>query len=140
MTLESLVDHLRQRIGWQSDPTLHVVEAGSLRRWAEAIGDPDPRWREEAPPTYFASLRPDTWATAATEALSFGKQWLNGGDRYTYGRSAQVGETVRAQTRLADVSSKAGRSGDLLILQFETRFEAGNGEILCTIESTVIRR
>ena len=140
MTLESIVEHLRRRIGWQSEPTLHVIEAGSLRRWAEATGESDPRWREEAPPTYFASLRPDIWDAAVPEALRFGKQWLNGGDRYKYARPARVGDAVRVQTRLVDVSSKAGRSGNLLILEYETRFEAANGEILCTIEGTIIRR
>ena len=55
----SLLERVRSRIGWQSEPSTEVVEAGQVRRFCEAIGDPDPRRLEEVPPTFLVTLSTD---------------------------------------------------------------------------------
>ena len=48
MTASTVVDQLRQRIGTAAEPVTATVEAGHLKRFAHAIGDPNPRWLSEA--------------------------------------------------------------------------------------------
>ena len=57
-TSTSVVDRLRARIGMDGPPAEATVEAGHLKRFAEAIGDPNPRWLDEAPPTFLVALAP----------------------------------------------------------------------------------
>jgi hypothetical protein len=134
------VARVRARIGWSAAPVVHVIDAERVRRWAEAIGDPDPRWRDEVPPTLVASLRPDVWDRDLPEASAYGRQWLNGGDRFSYGRPVRVGERVRVVTRLVGAVEKRGRTGDLLLLDTETTFEDDDGAVVCRIRGTLIRR
>ena len=45
-TATSVIDRLRARIGKDGSSSEATVEAGHLRRFAEAIGDPNPRWAD----------------------------------------------------------------------------------------------
>jgi len=60
MATADLVEQVRARIGWQSEVRTSIVEAGHVRRFCEAIGDDDPRWRDEAPPTFVVALGTET--------------------------------------------------------------------------------
>ena len=42
-----ITSQMRAAIGVASEPTAHDVEAGAIRRFADAIGDPNPLYRDE---------------------------------------------------------------------------------------------
>src|SRR2546428_9486771 len=89
MATTSPVDRLRSRIGPTVAPISATVEAGHLKRFTEAIGDPNPRWNTEAPPTYLVALVQASMHLA--EAEEYGKGWLNGGNRLEYGGPGRGG-------------------------------------------------
>lgn len=115
-----------------------MVEAGHLRRFAEAIGDPNPRWHEEAPPTFLVALAGET--PQLPEALAYGKGWLNGGDRFEYQRPIRAGDRLTVRTRLADVYEKQGSSGSLLFLVWEHEYRDAAGALVARLQGTRIRR
>jgi hypothetical protein len=137
-TTASVVERLRARIGTQSPPVEAAVEAGHLKRFAEAIGDPNPRWVKEAPPTFFVALAPGSMHLA--EAEEYGKGWLNGGNRFEYFLPLNVGDRVTATSRIADVYEKGGSSGNLLFIIFETDYVNQEGQLVARLRSTAIRR
>ena len=92
-------------------------EAGHLRRFAEAIGDHNPRWLEEAPPTFLVALAPTSYHLP--EAEEYGKGWLNGGNRFEYLEPVRVGDRITATGKVADVYEKSGGSGTLLFIIFD---------------------
>ena len=134
----SVVDRLRQRIGVDEPSTQATVEAGHLKRFAEAIGDPNPRWLEEAPPTFLVALAPVSLHLA--EAEEHGKGWLNGGNRFEYFEPVRVGDRITATGRVADVYQKSGSSGDLLFIVFETDYTNQRGTLVARLRGTMIRR
>jgi hypothetical protein len=138
MSATSVLDRLRARVGVGGPPITATVEAGHLKRFAEAIGDPNPRWRSEAPPTYLVALAPASYHVE--EAEEYGKGWLNGGNRFEYFEPVRVGDRVTATTRLADVYEKEGGTGALLFLIFETEFENQHGRTVARLRGTAIRR
>jgi hypothetical protein len=138
MATADLVEQVRARIGWQSEGRRTVVEAGHVRRFCEAIGDDDPRWREEAPPTFVVALGTET--PHIPEALAYGKGWLNGGDRFEYLEPVRIGDEIEAQTVLVDAHEKQGGSGSLLFLIFETEYRNQHGRTAVRVRGTRIRR
>ena len=138
MAVASVVDRLRTRIGVEQPATRATVEAGHLRRFAEAIGDPNPRWENEAPPTFLVALAPASYHIA--EAEEYGKGWLNGGNRFEYVEPVRVGDQITATTKLADVYEKEGSSGALLFIVFETEFKNQHGRTVARLIGTAIRR
>lgn len=134
----SVIDRLKARIGVDAPPSEAVVEAGHLRRFAEAIGDPNPRWREEAPPTFLVALAPVMLHLA--EAEEYGQGWLNGGNRFEYLEPVRAGDRVTATGRVVDVYEKSGSSGNLLFIIFETDYVNQHGKLVARLRGTAIRR
>jgi hypothetical protein len=137
-TTTSVVERLRARIGVDAPPVTAMVEAGHVRRFAEAIGDPNPRWQSEAPPTFLVALAPTSIHLA--EAEEYGKGWLNGGNRFEYFAPVKVGDTITATGRVADVYEKQGSSGNLLFIIFETDYVNQGGTLVARLRGTAIRR
>ena len=138
MVANPVVEKLRSRIGWEGEEKVNLIEAGHVRRFCEAIGDDDPRWREEAPPTLVVALGSEI--PPMPEALEYGKGWLNGGDRFEYLEPIRIGDTIRTRTRLADVYEKQGSSGGLLFLITETEYVNQHGRTAVRVRGTRIRR
>jgi N-terminal half of MaoC dehydratase len=136
--MSTVIERLRARIGVAPPPTETTVEAGHLKRFAEAIGDPNPRWRSEAPPTFLVALSPVSMHLA--EAEEYGKGWLNGGNRFEYLEPVQVGDRITATGRIADVYEKSGSSGNLLFIIFETDYVNQEGRTVARLRGTAIRR
>ena len=137
-TTASVIDRLRARIGVDGEPVTALVEAGHVRRFAAAIGDPNPRWTKEAPPTFLVALAPV--ALHLAEAEGYGKGWLNGGNRFEYFAPALIGDRITATGRVADVYEKGGSSGNLLFIIFETEYLNQDGVLVAKLRGTMIRR
>ena len=134
----SVIDRLRARIGQDGSSTEATVEAGHLKRFVEAIGDPNPRWSREAPPTFLVALSPAAYHLE--EAEEYGKGWLNGGNRFEYFEPVGVGDRITATSRVADVYEKTGSSGSLLFIIFETDYVNQHGRKVASLRGTAIRR
>lgn len=137
-TTAPVVERLRARIGEKGPQIEATVEAGHLKRFAEAIGDPNPRWEREAPPTFFVALAPGSMHLA--EAEEYGKGWLNGGNRFEYLVPVKVGDRITATGRIGDVYEKEGSSGNLLFIIFETDYLNQDGQLVARLKATAIRR
>ncbi|HEY1420640.1 MAG TPA: MaoC family dehydratase N-terminal domain-containing protein [Candidatus Dormibacteraeota bacterium] len=134
----SVVDRLRARIGVDAPPTEAVVEAGHVKRFVEAIGDPNPRWAKEVPPTFLVALAPASLHLA--EAEEYGQGWLNGGNRFEYFAPVEIGDRITATGRVADVYEKPGSSGNLLFIIFETDYVNQDSQLVARLRGTAIRR
>ncbi len=137
-TTTAVIDRLRSRIGAEGPPVTAVVEAGHVRRFAEAIGDSNPRWTREAPPTFLVALAPVSLHLA--EAEEYGHGWLNGGNRFEYFAPVMVGDEITATGRIADVYEKSGSTGTLLFIVFDTGYVNQRGELVARLRGTTIRR
>jgi hypothetical protein len=137
-TTTSVVERLRARIGKPARSIEATVEAGHLKRFVEAIGDPNPRWTREAPPTFLVALAPVS--IHLEEAEEYGKGWLNGGNRFEYVEAVKIGDRITATGRVADVYEKTGGSGSLLFIIFETDYVNQHGRTVAKLRGTAIRR
>ena len=134
----SVIERLRARIGVDGAPVTAPVEAGHIKRFAAAIGDPSPRWTKEAPPTFLVALAPVSLHLA--DAEEYGQGWLNGGNRFEYFAPVLIGDEITATGRVADVYEKSGSSGDLLFIIFETNYVNQEGVVVAKLRGTMIRR
>jgi acyl dehydratase len=113
-----------------------AVERGHVRRFAEAIGDDHPRYRDEnvaraeghpaivAPPTFAAALRaPDPRADLDIDYTKL----LHGEQELLFDRPLYVGDELEVQATIVDAYAKAGKAGvmDFLLVETVGRDEAG---------------
>jgi acyl dehydratase len=74
------------------------------------------------------------------EAEEYGRGWLNGGNRFEYLAPVKVGDRITATGRVADVYEKAGSSGNMLFIIFETEYVNQDRETVARVRGTAIRR
>ena len=138
MGATDLVERIKSHIGKTQKPVTATVEAGQLKRFAEAIGDPNPRWLEEAPPTFLVAIAPTSYHL--DDAEQYGKGWLNGGNRFEYVGPVKIGDRITATGHVAEVYEKAGSTGNMLFIIFETDYVNQSGVVVGRLRGSMIRR
>jgi acyl dehydratase len=126
------------------------VEKGSIRRLADALGDPNPLYQDEEAARaagHAGLLAPPTYAVALTQnerfrySLDLGtRSVLHGEQQFEYARPIVAGDRIVVKTRVADVLERPGASGpmDVLVLEDEGRDE--KGELVFRARATFILR
>lgn len=127
----------RELIGTESSDVLVEIEAGAIRKFAEAVGDKTEACLrgEVAPPTFPTTIR------IPIPGLSYDlARVLHAGQEYRFERPIRAGDRLRCRTRLSDVYQRQGRLGlmTFLIIDLEGRDE--NGAPVVNGRSTVILR
>jgi acyl dehydratase len=140
----------RSLIGRESEPVLHEVEKGMIRRFADALGDPNPMYQDEAVARaagYPALVAPPTFAVALTSnerfrhSLDLGtRSILHGEQQFEYARALVAGDRITVVSRVADVQEKAGASGPMDVLVVEDEGRDDKGELVFRSRATLILR
>ena len=127
----------RSLIGRESEPVVHEVEKGAVRRFAEALGDPNPIYVDEVAARaagYPSLVAPPTFPVALTtnerfrHSLDLGtRSILHGEQQFEFTRPVVAGDRITVKSKVADVQERAGASGpmDVIILEDEGRDEKG---------------
>jgi acyl dehydratase len=137
-------------IGRESEPVVHEVERGAIRRFAEAIGDPNPIYVEEeaarqgghptvvAPPTFPFVL---TVNERFRNSLDLGtRSLLHGEQQFDYARPIVAGDRITVRSRVADVQERTGASGPMDILVFEDEGRDAQGAFVFRARATLVLR
>ena len=149
--MTGLAEEFRKLVGVESKPEIWEVEKGHIRRHTEAIGDPNPLWRDEAfarktryggiiaPPLHLIDVGlvnlVDRLVDMAPEKAN-----INGGSEIDYYQPMKVGDTITTVAKLADVKEKTGKSGSMIILLVEVTYTNQKSELVARCRNTFIRR
>ncbi|MBI2865836.1 MAG: MaoC family dehydratase N-terminal domain-containing protein [Chloroflexi bacterium] len=141
-------EELRQSIGAESPPVSIEVEKGHLRRFAQAIQDPNPLWQDEvaaratryggivAPPTFLRALPVPMPKLELELPLS---RLLDGGSAWEYFHPVRAGDTISAHCRLTDLRERRGRASPLVFMVLETIYVNQLGQVVAKQSSTMVR-
>ncbi|WP_242396342.1 FAS1-like dehydratase domain-containing protein [Anaeromyxobacter oryzisoli] len=140
----------RSLVGRESEPVVHEVEKGAIRRFAEALGDPNPIYQDEAaaraagfgglvaPPTFPVALASNE---RFRHSLDLGtRSILHGEQLFEYGRPLVAGDRVTVTSRVADVLERPAASGPTDVIVIEDEGRDDRGELLFRSRETLILR
>jgi acyl dehydratase len=140
----------RSLVGRESEVAVHEVEKNAIRRFAEALGDPNPVYQDEAAARaagYPGLVAPPTFAVALASnerfrhSLDLGtRSVLHGEQHIEYGRPIVAGDRISVVTRVADVLERAGASGPMDVLVLEDEGKDDKGELVFRSRATLILR
>lgn len=128
----------RTATGRESKPAVNEIEKGAIRRFAEALGETNPIYFEEAaaraagyrnvvaPPTFPTSLRAGGDLREGL-MLSPGKHLLQAEQSFEYARPIVAGDKLTVKSRISEVAQRATPSGptDVVVIEDEGRDESG---------------
>ncbi len=132
----------RNAIGREGKALVNEVEKGAIRRFAEALGETNPIYFEEAaaraagyrsvvaPPTFPSTLRSQS-DLRDNLMLSPGKHLIQAEQTIEYARPIVAGDKLSVTSRVAEISQRATPSGmtDVVIIEDEGRDDA-SGEVV----------
>jgi acyl dehydratase len=142
-------EEARKQIGTVGEARTYDVERGAIRRFAEAIGDPNPLFNDEqqarktrfggmiAPPTFCRSLGSPIPNVKLNMPAAF--RGLDGGSDWEYFQPIRPGDRITVQSKLADLREAEGRLGPMVFMVIETSYTNQFGELCATQRSTAIR-
>ena len=145
-----VTDELRSCIGMQSDPIVIEIEKGMIKRFAEAIEDPNPLWQDEeyarnarhggivAPPGFLMSLMMRGPAMELPFELPFPNR-LDGGGDWEYFKPVRPGDVLTVVTKLVDIREREGRMGTMVFLVSETTWKNQRNEPVARSRGTTIK-
>jgi acyl dehydratase len=147
-TLQEAVAEGQRYVGIAGPANSRVIEAGAIRRFVEALGDPNPQYVDPeyarqtrwggviAPPTFLCTIS----APLTVPDLGFGRVNLNGGSSYDWYRPVRPGDVITAQASLEEVRGVEGGSGSMLIMVRSIRYTDQDGRLVAEGRGTGIRR
>ncbi len=139
-------------IGYEVPPTLWDVEKGRIRFFAEVIGTDDPIYLDEAtakaagyryvvaPPTFIFGAESDSGVLMKLlDTLKIDlREVLHGEQRFDYHAPVCAGDTLRFQTRVADIYDK--KDGALEFVVNDTKVTNQLGEHVADLHSVIVVR
>ena len=143
-----ITEAIRKAVGVESTPRTHAVEAGAVRKFAEAIGDDNPLFNDEevarrspyggliAPPTFLRS------AKAGRPDLPFDipfERALDGGSDWEYFEPVRPGDRITAVAHVSNITERAGRLGPMLITTVVITYRNQFDQVAATQTATSIR-
>ena len=127
------------------------VERGKIREFADAIGDPNPIYRDPAyaakqgfagipaPPTLLRTFLYEPRAAADALAVKDWSYIVHGEQEFEYFAPTVAGDVLTAQDRIVSVTEKESRrAGKLQIAVIETTFHNQRGEKVQVARRTLV--
>ena len=147
-----ITDEMKAAIGVESEPSIYEIEKEPIRRWAEAIGDPNPLYHDEeyaksngfssivAPPAFVAqyAFPVKGVATLRNSFRSSFTRGLNGGNKYEFFKPVVAGDTISATSKIVELRERDGRLDKMLFIITDTIYKNQNGEVVAKARGTDI--
>lgn len=116
--MDTLLTQLRTRIGTRSQPVSRRIEVGALIKFANATGQTDPLYLDEAngpvaPPTYLSTFCAEGLAGLFATDLPF-SMFLHTDDAVDIGVPIRAGDRITVRGELVDIFVKQGKEGPML--------------------------
>jgi acyl dehydratase len=143
-----VTDEIRKLIGKTTEGRTFEVERGHIRRFAEAIGDGNPVFNDEAasrhtdrggmiaPPTFGRSMGIEFFNIDLKMPTARG---LDGGSEWEYFEPIRPGDRITVVSKLADIRESEGRLGTMVFTTVETSYTNQFGQVCVIQRSTGIR-
>lgn len=145
-------DSLKKWKGHTFNMGSEAVEAGAIRKFAEAYMDPNPLWRDKeyakktpyrgiiAPPTFFHCLQ-----TVGYARMDIPMPWkkitgLNGGNEFEIYKPLRPGDVITGKAKVTDIFGRVSkRMGPMVFYIVEMTYTNQKGEVVAKQRSTTIR-
>jgi len=134
-----ITEELNSLLDVEFGPEVYEIEKGMLKKFAEAIDDPNPRWLEESPPTFPAALVPKELLNKLFNADIPLKRLLNGSSELEYLVPIKAGDVISVTAKLTRLRQVAGAEGPTLFMFTEMTYTNQRGEVAVKGKSTYIK-
>lgn len=132
----SSLEELKAVLGQKGAPTTHEIDKSMIRRFCDAIGDNNPKWKEVMPPGLLAA------------AMFMGQSptmppWpypgiVDGGLELECFKPIKPGDTITIVNELHNVEDKSSERGKRLLISYRSSVRNQRGEVVAASTGRVM--
>ncbi len=142
------IEELESRVGAEKPPLVYDVEKGMIRRFTQAVGDPNPLWQDEeyaqetgyggviAPPTFILTLGFDQLQHVLASGSS--KTVLHGSTELECYQPVRAGDTITITTRITNVRERQSKMGRTVFVTFNMDYQNQRQEVVARCRQMAI--
>jgi len=143
------IDELRSRIGVEWEAGVYHIEKGMIRRFVQAIDDPNPLWQDEeyakktkyggiiAPPTFIVTIGLEQIEQVL--ALVPSATVLHGSTELECYQPIRVGDTVTVTTKIANIRERQDRRmGKMVFVTLNATYKNQRQELVAKCQQMII--
>ena len=149
--LSVITDADRALVGVETLPGYHLIEAGAVRRFCEAVGLEQRYYVDAAaahaagyperpvPPTFWCAIQATGSELPRPQLGGWGTRSVNAGSEYEYLKPAYVGQTVACTARIVALTERTVRAGHVAVTVIEHTWRDSDGDVVTRGRLTGIR-
>ena len=142
-----ITDEMKKAVGVEGQARTHDVEKGHIRLFAEAIGDSNPLFTDEAkaresrfggivaPPTFLRSCSSAGVGLNVREVSGLSRA-LDGGSEWEYFHSIRPGDRITVTSKIAGFEERDTRMGRTLFTRTQTIYRNQLDQVVATQTTT----
>jgi acyl dehydratase len=142
------IKELENQIGVEWQPLVYEVEKGMIRRFAQAVGDPNPLWQDEdyaektgyggviAPPTFILTLGFDQ----LQQVLPLGSSLavLHGSTELECYQPVRPGDVITVTTKIKNVRERQSKMGRTVFITLNIDYKNQKQETVAVCRQMLI--
>lgn len=142
------IEELGNRVGVEKPPLLYEVEKGMIRRFAQAVGDPNPLWQDEeyarktnyggviAPPTFILTLGFDQLQQVLAPGSS--TTVLHGSTELECYQPVRAGDSIMVKIKITNVRERQSKMGRTVFVTINMDYQNQRQETVAQCRQMVI--
>jgi acyl dehydratase len=133
------LDGLKSKLGVEWEPWSYPIERGMVRRFARAVGDPNPRWQEGsvAPPTFVLAIGFEQFVDEVTSLVPFGTVLMGGTELECY-QPIKPGDVITVVFKISSLRERQGKMGKMAFMTFDSTYKNQGEELVARCRQMVI--
>jgi len=143
------IGELRSKVGVEWEPRIYEIEKEMIRRFARAVGDPNPLWQDEeyarashyggiiAPPTFILAIGFEQFVEDVMALASFGTLLMGGTELECY-QPVRVGDAITAMFKISNVRERQGKMGKMAFMTFDSTYKNQRQDLVAKCRQMVI--
>ena len=131
------------------EPRAYQIEREMIRRFARAIGDPNPLWQDEeyagashcggiiAPPTFILAIGFEQFVEEVLALASFGTVLMGGTELECY-QHIRLGDLITVIFKISNLRQRQGKMGKMAFMTFDSSYKNQRQELVAKCRQMVI--
>ena len=144
-----LTDELKSKIGMEWEPITHEIEKGMIKKFAQAIEDPNPLWQDEeyarksryggliAPPGFIYAIDSEELIKYMVSLNPY-DHLLNGGTEAEYYQPITPGDVITVTIKIGDIHEREGKTGSKVFVTFESVYKNQKHELVAKCRNIAV--
>lgn len=133
------IEKLKSKIGVEWQPREYEIEREMIRRFARAVGDPNPLWQDGAiaPPTFILAIGFEHFVDDLMSLVPFNTVLMGGTELECY-QPIKRGDIITAVFKISSLRERQGKMGRMAFMAFDSSYMNQKQELVAKCRQMII--